>query len=68
MMEVMSSEDEDDLSSSEEGAHNVENIMLCSFAHACSPQLQEFLHEEGLRRVALMTCHRALEVIFLCPG
>ena len=37
MMEVMSSEDEDDLFSSDEGGeHNVENIMLSSFAHRAS--------------------------------
>ena len=29
----MSSEDEDDLCSSEEGEHSVKNIMLCSLAH-----------------------------------
>ena len=58
-MEGMSSEDEDHLfSSDEEGEHNVENIMLCSFAHhACSPLLQGFLYEE-----------EALDVIFLCQG
>ena len=53
-------------SSDEEGEHNVENTMLCSFAHhACSPLLQGFLHEEELREVAL-TCHFSLDVIFLC--
>ena len=36
-------------SSDEEGGHNVENIMLCSFAHhACSPLLQGFVYEEEL--------------------
>ena len=54
------------LSSDEEGEHNVENIMLCSFAHhACSPLLQGFLHEKELCQVAL-TCHSALDFTFLC--
>ena len=44
---------EDGMSSSEEeGEHNVENFMLCSFAHhACSPHLQESLIEEELCEV-----------------
>ena len=65
----MSSAEEDCFfSSDEEGDHNVENIMLCSFAHhACGPLLQGFLHEEELCQVAL-TCHSALDVIFLCQG
>ena len=69
MMEAMSSEDEDDLfSSDEEAEHNVEDILLCSFArHARSPLLQVFLYEEELRKVAL-TCYFALDVIFLCQG
>ena len=63
MMEGMSSDaDHDRLSSDEEGEHNVENFMLCSFArHACSPLLQGFLHEEELCKVAL-TCHVSLDV------
>ena len=67
MMEGMSSDDEEDLfSSDEEGEHNVENILLCSFAQrACSPLLQRFLHEEELCEVAL-TCLFALDVLFLC--
>ena len=54
-LEGMSSDDENDLlSSDEEGEHNVENFMLCSFAHdACSPLMQGFLHEEELCKVAL---------------
>ena len=41
-------------------------FMLCSFGHhACSPLLQEFLHEEELCKVA-QTCHFSLDVIFLC--
>ena len=45
---------------------NVENFMSCSFAHhACSPLLQESLHEEGLCKVTL-TCHFSLDVLFLC--
>ena len=52
--------------SDEEGDHNVECFMLCSYVHhACSLLLQGFLHEEELRKVAL-TCHFASEVIFLC--
>ena len=41
----MSSAEEDCFfSSDEEGDHNVENIMLCSFAHhACGPLLQGVL-------------------------
>ena len=64
MMEALSSEVEDNLiSSDEEGEHNVENIMLCSFAHhACSPLLQGFSHEEE----RALTCHFALDVILLC--
>ena len=55
-------------SSDEEGEHNVENIMLCSFAHhACSPLLLGFLHEEEMCKVAV-TCHFSLDVIFLCQG
>ena len=47
----------------EEGEHNVENIMLCYFAHhACSPLLQGFVHEAKLCKVAL-TCRFALDVI-----
>ena len=54
-MEGTSSDDENDLlSSDEEGELNVENFMLCSFAHpTCSPLLQGFLHEEELCKVAL---------------
>ena len=53
-------EDEDDMFfCDEEGEHNVENFVLCSFAHrAYSPHLQGFLHEEELCKVAL-TCHFA---------
>ena len=45
LMEGMSWGAENDLpSSDEEGEHNVENFMLCSFAHhVCSPLLQSFL-------------------------
>ena len=45
MMELMSSEDENDLiSSGEQREHNVEYIMLCSFAHlACRPFLARVL-------------------------
>ena len=44
-------DDEDGMSSSqEEGEHNVEKFLLCSFVHhACSPLLQESLHEIMLR-------------------
>ena len=53
-------------SSDEEGEHNVENILLCSFAHhAFSPLLQGFPHGEERREVTL-TCHFALDAIFLC--
>ena len=45
-MEGTSSDTEDGRFSDEEGEHNVENFMLCSFAHhARSPLLQDFLHE-----------------------
>ena len=69
MIDVMSSGNEDDqLFSDDEGEHNVENIMLCSFAHhACSPLLQGFFYEGELCKVAL-TCHITLDVIFLCQG
>ena len=55
MMGGMSSDDEDDLFfADEEGEHNVENIMLCSFVHhARSPRMQGVLHEEELCKVAL---------------
>ena len=60
LIEGVSSDDD------EEDEHNVENLLLCSFAHpACIPLLQGFLHEEGLFNVAL-TCHFSLDVIFLC--
>ena len=64
---VTSSDAEDGRSfSDEEGDHNVENFLLCSFAqHACSPLLQGFLHQEELCKVAL-TCHFSLDVMFLC--
>ena len=53
-------------SSDGEGEHNVENFMLCSFAHhACSPLLQGCLHQEELCKAAL-TCHFSLDVISLC--
>ena len=60
---VTSSDAEDGRTcSDEEGEHNVENFMLCSFAHhACSPLLQGFQHEEELCNVAL-TCHFSLDV------
>ena len=69
IVERMSSDAEDDFFSyDEEGEHNVENFMLCSFAHhACSLLLQGSLHEEELGKVAL-TCHFSLDVIFLCEG
>ena len=61
----MSSDAEDGLfPSEEEGEHNVENFVLCSFArHACSPLLEGFVHEEDLCKVAL-TCHFSFDVIF----
>ena len=67
MMEGFSSDAEDGLfSSDEEGEHNVENFMPCSFAHhACSSILQGFSHEEVLCKVDL-TCHASLHVLFLC--
>ena len=67
LMEGMSSDDVNDLfSSDEEGEHNVENFLLFSFAHpACSPLSQGFLHEDELCKVAL-TCHFSLDVTFLC--
>ena len=66
VMEGMSSGAENDLLSDEEGEHNVENFMLCSFVHhACRQLLQGFLHEEELCKAAL-TCHFFLDVIFLC--
>ena len=65
----MSSVAEDGLfSSEEEGEHNLENFLLCSFAHpACSPVLQGFQvqHEEEMCRVAL-TCRFSFDVIFFC--
>ena len=66
-MEGMSSKAEHDLrSTDEEGKHNVENFVLCSFAHhARSPLLQGFLHEEEICNVA-PTCHFSLDVILLC--
>ena len=50
MMEGRPSDEEaGHFSSDEEGQHNMDNIVLCSFAHhACSPFLQGFLHEEEL--------------------
>ena len=65
--ELWVSDTEDVMSSSEEeGEHNVDNFMLCSVAHhACSPLLQESLHEVELRKVAL-TCHCSLGVVYLC--
>ena len=58
---------EDGMSSSEEeGGHIAENFMLCCCAHrACSPLLQESLHEEELRKVALR-CQVSLDVLYLC--
>ena len=65
MVEVVSEED-DLFSSDEKGEHNVEHIMLCSFAHhACSRLVQGFLYKEELCKVAL-TCHFTLDLIFLC--
>ena len=63
----MSSDDEKDIfSSDEEGEHNVENLLVFSFAHpACSPLMQGFLHGEELCKVALI-CHFSLDVTFLC--
>ena len=57
-MEGMSSDDENDLlSSDEEGGNSVEIFTLCSFAHpAHSPLLQGFLDEAEVCEVAL-TCH-----------
>ena len=53
-------------SSEEEGDHNVENLMLCSFAHhACSSLLQESSHEVELCKVA-PTCHFSWDVLYLC--
>ena len=52
----------------EDGWHNLENIMLCSFAHhACSPLVKGFVHEAELCKVAL-TFRCALGVTFLCQG
>ena len=49
-----------------DGGHNVENVVLCSFAHhACSPLLEGNLQAKELCNVAL-TCHFALDVLFLC--
>ena len=64
MMEGLSSDDEDDLfSADEEDERNVENILLCSFAHhACSPLLHGFSHEEALCKVAVTCCHCAWDV------
>ena len=64
MMDGMCSDAEDDLlSSDEEGEHNVENFMVCSFAHhACSPLLQGFLHEKELNNVVL-TCPCSVGVL-----
>ena len=46
------------------GEHNVENFMVCSFAHhACSPLLQGFLHEKELSNVVL-TCPCSVGVLF----
>ena len=43
LLEGMSTDAEDDRSSSEEGEHNVENSMPCSFAHHVRrPLLQGF--------------------------
>ena len=63
LMEGLSSDDEHDLfSSDEEGARNVENFLLCSFAHpACSPSMQGFLLEEELCKVALV-CHFSVRI------
>ena len=52
--------------SSEEGEHNVENFMLCSFEHhACSPLLQGYCHKEELCKVSL-TSHFSLDVLYFC--
>ena len=46
--------------------HNVNNFVMCSFAHrTCSPLLQGNLQEEEVCKVAL-TCHFALDVFLLC--
>ena len=59
-------EDGESFSGEDDEEHNVENFMLCSFAHfACSPILQAFVHEEEMCEVAL-TCHFSLDVLFLC--
>ena len=51
--------------SDEDGEHNVENFILCFFAHlACSPLLQAFLQEE-MSKVAL-TCHFSMDVLYFC--
>ena len=53
-------------SSDDEGDHNMEHFMLCSYAHhPCSPHLQGFLHEEELCKVVLI-CHFSVDVLFLC--
>ena len=66
---VTSSDAEDGRSfSDEEGEHNAENFMLCSFAqHACSPLFQGFLHEEELGKVVL-TCHFSVGRVVLPSG
>ena len=63
---VVSERDTEDGSnfSDEEGEHNVENSMLCSFAHACSPLLQKYLHEEELCEA--LTCHFSFDVLYFC--
>ena len=45
------------------GEHNVENFMLCSFAHLACNLLQGLPHEEELCKVAL-TRHSSFDVIF----
>ena len=51
-----------------EDVHNVENFVLCSFAHhVCRPLLQGGVQEEELCSVAL-TCHFALNVTFCMRG
>ena len=50
-MKGTSSDTEDGRSfSDEDGVHNVENFVPCSFAHhACSPLLQRCSHEEAVK-------------------
>ena len=67
-MSLQREENEGASTTDEENGHNMENFVLCSFAHPTyGPRLQGFLEEEEeeLYKVAL-TCRFALDVLYFC--